>query len=140
MNAYLHLFCPTEKILPWLTKDIIQLMQKRNNLFRKAKDSSDPKDLQQFKATRNEVVSKLRISQQRFFSSLNPKCPKDFWKSIKALTTSPDDCSIPCLIDSETSYEVKDNGDKAELLNHYLSVTSIPCKCPSITLISHQSI
>ena len=28
------------KNLPWLTKDIIQLIHKRNNLFKKAKDSN----------------------------------------------------------------------------------------------------
>ena len=53
-------------------------------------------------------------SSKRFFSSLDPKRPKDFWKSIKALSTSPDNCSIPSLIDSATNNEVKDNGDKAE--------------------------
>ena len=40
---------PIRKNLPWLTKDIIQLMRKRNNLFKKARVSNDPKDLQQFK-------------------------------------------------------------------------------------------
>ena len=40
---------PIRKNLPWLTKDIIQLIRKRNNLFKKAKVSNDPKDLQQFK-------------------------------------------------------------------------------------------
>ena len=58
---------PNRKNLPWLTKDIIQLIRKRNNLFKKAKDSNDPIDLQLFKATRNRVVSKLRSSKQRFF-------------------------------------------------------------------------
>ena len=109
---------PNRKNLPWLTKDIIQLIRKRNNLFKKAKDTNDPIDLQLFKATRNKVLSKLRSSKQRFFSSLDPKCPKDFWKSIKALSTSSDNCSIPSLIDSATNNEVKDNRDKAELLNH----------------------
>ena len=47
-----------------------------------------------------------------------PWLTKDFWKSIKVLRTSPDICSIPSLFDSVTSNEVKDNGDKAELLNH----------------------
>ena len=89
---------PNRKNLPWLTKDIIQLIRKRNNLFKKAKDSNDPKDLQLFKAARNKVVTKLR-SSKRFFSSLDPKHPKDFWKS---LSTSPDNCSIPSLINSAT--------------------------------------
>jgi len=52
-------------------------MRKRNNLFKKAKDSNDPNDLQQFKAIRNKDVSTIRSSKQSFFSSLNPKCPKD---------------------------------------------------------------
>ena len=55
-------FLPNRKNLLWLTKDIIQLICKRNNLFKKAKDSNDSKDLQKFK-----VVSKLRSSKQTFF-------------------------------------------------------------------------
>ena len=64
---------PNRKNLPWFTKDIIQLMRKRNNLFKIAKDLNDPNDLQQFKAIRNKVVSKIRSSIQSFFSSLNLK-------------------------------------------------------------------
>ena len=106
---------PNRKNLPWLTKDIIQLMRKRNNLFKKAKDSNDPNDLQQFKAIRNKVVSKIRSSKQSFFSSLNPKCPKDFWKSIKAINPSSGVCTISSLFDSSTNTEAKDNSSKAEL-------------------------
>ena len=143
MNVYLHLFCPTEKNLPWLTKDIIQLIHKRNNFFKKAKKfQNDPKDLQQFKATRNKVVSKLRSSKQRFFSSLDPKCPKDFWKSIKARSTSPDDCSIPSLFDSATSNEVRHNGDKAELLNHtfvsHFNIEQMPINHTDIPPVNPQ--
>ena len=73
---------------------------------------------------------KLRSSKQRFFSNLDPKHPKDFWKSIKVLKTSPDVCSIPSLFDRVTSNEVKDNGDKAELLNHtffsHFNTTQMP--------------
>ena len=93
-------------------------MRKRNNLFKKAKDSNDPNDLQQFKAIRNKVVSKIRSSKQSFFSSLNPKCPKDFWKSIKAINPSSGVCTISSLFDSSTNTEAKDNSSKAELLNH----------------------
>ena len=44
-------------------KDIIQLMHKRNNLFKKAKDSNHPNDVQKLKAIQNnKIVSKLRSS------------------------------------------------------------------------------
>ena len=92
-------------------------MRKRNLLFEKAKESHDPTDFQKFKTIRNKVVSKLRSNKQSFFSSLNPKSPKDFWKSIRALSISSNDCLILSLIDETTDNEVKDV-EKAELLNH----------------------
>jgi len=63
-------------------------------------------------------VSKIRSSKQSFFSSLNLKCPKDFWKSIKAINPSSRVYTISSLFDSSTNTEAKDNSSKAELLNH----------------------
>ena len=76
---------PNRKNLPWLTKEIIQCMRKRNNLFKKAKASSDPNDYQNYKVVRNKVVKKLRESKRQYFESLNPSNPKEFWKMTKIL-------------------------------------------------------
>ena len=51
---------PERKNLPWLTKDIIQGMRKKNSLFKKAKASSD---YQNYKKARNRIVTQLRESK-----------------------------------------------------------------------------
>ena len=58
MNAYL----PDRKNLPWLTKEIIQLIRKRNSYFKKAQKNV-PNALQKFKLLRNKVVTKLRANK-----------------------------------------------------------------------------
>ena len=75
------------------------------------------------KTSSNSKLPEIKLSlswdqvNKNFSLALTQNVP-NISKSIKALSTSPDDCSIPLLIDSATSNEVKVNGDKAELLNH----------------------
>jgi len=108
---------PNRKNLPWLTKHIIQLIRKRNNLFKRAQRSGDPRDYQSYKEIRNKVVSELRTSKQNFFASLNPQCPRDFWKMIKQL--NPNTTTFPALaFENVTAYTDR---DKANILNHAFS-------------------
>jgi len=105
---------PNRKNLPWLTKHIIQLIRKRNNLFKRAQRSGDPRDYQSYKEIRNKVVSGLRTSKQNFFATLNPQCPRDFWKMIKQL--NPNATTFPALaFENVTAYTDR---DKANILNH----------------------
>jgi len=63
---------PDHKNLPWLTKEIIQLICKRNSYFKKAQKNV-PNALQKFKLLCNKVVTKLRANKQRFLSEINPR-------------------------------------------------------------------
>jgi len=87
MNAYLALPCRIVKNLPRLTKEITQLIRKRNSYLKKAQKNV-PNALQKFKLLHNKAVTKLRANKQRFLSEINPRHPKDFWKMIKALNPS----------------------------------------------------
>jgi len=69
------------------------------------------------KEIRNKVVSELRTSKQNFFASLNPQCPRDFWKMIKQL--NPNATTFPALaFENVTAYTDR---DKANILNHAFS-------------------
>ena len=102
---------PSRRNLPWLSKRIIQLMRKRNALFRRSKVY--PSLIPQYKKLRNAVTLALRRSKNEFFSALNPS-RKDFWKAINSLTDGAR--SIPTLIDSDGS-SVSSPASKATLLN-----------------------
>ena len=80
---------------PWLTKEIIQLIRRRNHHFRKANRSGDRNDYLKFRQIRNRVVAELRIAKRRYFATLHPHNQREFWKIVKSLT--PKENSIPTL-------------------------------------------
>ena len=102
---------PSRRNLPWLSKRIIQLMRKRNTLFRRSKVC--PSLIPKYKKVRNAVTNALRASKSNFFATLKPSC-KDFWKAINSLNGSVS--SIPTLINSDGS-PVSSPASKATLLN-----------------------
>ena len=89
------------KNLPWLNKNLICAMRKRNQLYKTAKQSGD---FSKYKFARNRVVSKLRMAKRAYFSNLNPKNPKKFWKAMKYLNKSQ--CSIPTLSHGDATVQV----------------------------------
>ena len=104
---------PQRRNLPWLSKEIIQLIKKRNYYFKRARSNGGPNDLAKFRQLRNKVVSKLRIEKKTFFSELEPSNPKEFWKKLRML--SHKECSIPILSNESTTAST--SLDKANLLN-----------------------
>ena len=61
---------PCRKNLPWLNKEIIQLIRKRNLHFRKVHRSGNNGDRIMFKKLRNKVVAKLRHNKKAFFARM----------------------------------------------------------------------
>jgi len=104
---------PTRNNRPWLTKEIIQLIRRRNLHFRKANRSSDRDDYLKFRQIRNRVVAELRIAKRRYFADLHPHNQREFWKIVKSLT--PKENSIPTL--SSGNVVASTNPEKACLLN-----------------------
>ena len=81
--------------LPWLNKEIVQLITKRNLLFRRAHKSGNRDDQEKFKQLRNRVVSKLRSAKTKCFTNLHPHNTKDFWKLVKSV--KPRSSTFPTL-------------------------------------------
>ena len=104
---------PARKNLPWLTKEIVQLIRKRNYLFRKAHRSGNTEDHLKFRHVRNRVVAELRFAKRRFLTNLHPRNQREFWKVVKSLT--PKENSIPTLSSENTIATT--NQEKACLLN-----------------------
>ena len=69
---------PQKRNLPWLTKEIIQLIRRRNYFYKEARKSGSDDDFQKFKQLRNKVVAELRLAKHAFFSDLQLQ---DFGKS-----------------------------------------------------------
>ena len=101
--------------LPWLNKGIIQAIKRRNYLFKKAKTSAVNE--QKYRQARNKVVSLLRSAKKEYFSSLNPRKSKQFWKSIKVVNRH--NSTIPVL--SQGPRTLSSDQEKADALNSFFS-------------------
>ena len=104
---------PDRKNLPWMSKEIVQLIRKRNLFFTKADHSGDIGDRLKFKQLRNKVVAKLRNAKRDYLSKINPREPKEFWKIVKSLDSKEN--SLPVLKSGDTT--ASSDLEKANLLN-----------------------
>ena len=66
--------------MPWFTKEITQLIKRKNYYFKKAlsNGTGNSSDLIKFRQLQNKVVSKLRLAKQKIFSELEPSNTKEF--------------------------------------------------------------
>ena len=108
--------------LPWLNKEIVQLITKRNLLFRRAHKSGNRDDQEKFKQLRNRVVSKLRSAKTKFFTNLHPHNTKDFWKLVKSV--KPRSSTFPTL--KLGDIVATSDLEKASLLNDVFINLSTP--------------
>ena len=103
--------------LPWLTKNIIRHMRKRNSLFQGAKRTADPARFNKYKRMRNKVTAMLRSAKQKYFDSLSTAGNKKFWKTVKLLNKQQ--VSIPTL--QEDGVSAVTDEEKSNMLNEYFS-------------------
>ena len=89
-------------------------MRKRNAKFKYGKRTGD---YSQFKSAHNKFVAQLHQAKKSYFTNLNPRDQKKFWKTIKKLSKSAS--SIPSL--SHSGVSVSDDKDKANLLNSFFT-------------------
>ena len=125
---------PSKKIplynnLPWITKEIVYIINERESMYRKYKHSKSIDYLRKYKILRNTAVSMIRSSKQSFLSKLGSysKDSKHFWSTINKI--KPRSNISSSLTDG--SILASTNSDKANLLNKYFSTcfndSKVPC-------------
>ena len=67
---------------PWLTKELLQAMRKRNSLYRQAKVSGN---FAEYKRHRNRLVTQLRLAKKSYFLKINADSTKSFWRACRSL-------------------------------------------------------
>ena len=110
--------CRTIKVkskTPWINREIIKGITRRNTYFQRAKSSNCHRDKEKYRVQRNSVVAMIRKSKNKFFSQLNTKDKKVFWKTVKTLNGRT--CSIPTLEESGTT--IDQATCKAEAFNKF---------------------
>ena len=72
---------------PWITRDIISLMYRRDYIHGKAKKIKNDELFEQYKILRNKVVDQIRKANQNYFSGeiCNNTNLKKMWRAISSL-------------------------------------------------------
>ena len=75
---------------PWMTRDIINMMYRRDYLLRKAVEKNDSSLYKEYKSLRNKVVSEIRNAKQQYYSDeiIKSKSSKAMWKTIRTLVSA----------------------------------------------------
>jgi len=108
---------------PWITKEIKQMIRRRDRLYKRKKKSNDPSHIKKFKEMKQQVQKKLRhaywsyieniITPQPTESNTNRNSMKRFWTYIKH--KRKDNSAIPGLRDKGLLHT--DAKQKADILN-----------------------
>ena len=120
-------FLSKRRNLPWLSKDIISAMRRRNTLFRLAKRSNSSSLRKKYRDMRNRITAQMRRAKKIYFRNLRNGGNKAFWKAMKYLNKS-NRTTIPSLV-----YEGKKlttDEDKATALNQFFSTCFNPSHPP----------
>ena len=109
--------------LPWVTRDIRKLMNKRYKaLLKWQKNKQDLQLKMTYKKLRNEVTRQLRITETAHWKEqfIKAKTSKEFWAVVNKLKRKQKDHRIGPLKD-ENDNLVTDDTEKAELINSYFT-------------------
>jgi len=109
-------YLPRRRRLPWLTKNVVRHIRKRNAAFNKAKKNNFS-DMKSYKSLRNKVIGMLRKEKASYFKKLKPSNMKQFWKTVKSLTKK--ESSVPTL--HHDGATASTNGEKACMLNDFFA-------------------
>ena len=106
-----------KKSPPWINREILSAIRKRDILFRIAKSSGRSSDRTKYNRKRNHVVDMIRESKKTYFNNnLNSVNTKSFWKTVRMLNKN-DASSIPALSDGGLIAETSQA--KAAFLNNF---------------------
>ena len=71
--------------LPWLNKNIVKAIKRRNCLYRKQECANEPRLTLKYIQLQNQVTAKLRQAKWNYFRRVKDASSRDFWKSLKYL-------------------------------------------------------
>ena len=91
IKTHLDIMCPLKYIRfrtnspPWITQDVIEMINDRNVCYRKAKASADLEDLKNAKHLRNQTNIFIKTAKSNFIKDSleqNKDNPKKFWRIL----------------------------------------------------------
>ena len=108
---------------PWLTSALKRHIRKRKRAYKKALRSNLDRHWNKFKTLRNEAITMIRDSKQKFFKKIADKLksdtlsPKDWWATLKTFIIPNFKSTIPPLEYNGRIYTYET--DKSNIFNQY---------------------
>ena len=100
----------SKRRLPWLTRRMLLLINKKNKLFRAWRQSGSLTLRRKYIALRNSLTNLLKSAKKSFFRNVNTTDQKCFWKSVHLLTSSS--ASVPTLVhDTGAAFTSQEKAD-----------------------------
>ncbi|KAK3106559.1 hypothetical protein FSP39_022538 [Pinctada imbricata] len=117
---------------PWFNSELRREIRIRNRMWKKAKKSGSPFQIDKYKHQRNKVNNMKKHAREVFFLEINgiidnlpPSDPNGFWKLVNLLTkNSGTSSSIPPLLNPDNNQVESSDQEKADILNNYFSSIS----------------
>ena len=124
--------------VPWITKNVICHIRKRNAVYQAAKRSPSTELTSKYRKLRNKVVKLLRNAKKSYLNNLDVRDKRKFWKTVKFLNKQQS--SIPPLHHQGTT--ANSDHEKATMLNDFFSTcfnrTVPPLVPPNVDLNLHN--
>ena len=98
---------------PWMTSDILQSIQERDNWLNKFRKTRDPDDYKAYCKLRNDIQRKTRNSKSEYLANKideNRNNPKKLWQQLKNLgynSKGKQSSNVVLDIDGETCFDSK---------------------------------
>lgn len=114
---------------PWMNKNILRNIRKRDRLFKVAKQQQREVDWQRWKSQRNHVTEMNRRHKEQYIQSKvnqllqNKHSPHKYHKILKSVLGRTTDNSMPPIIDTHGNI-ITEDAHKADILNNYFASQS----------------
>lgn len=89
-HAPLRTYRVRDRSNPWMTRDIIDMMYKRDHALKRSRETGSPQFYNEYKLLRNTIVNEIRMAKKRHYTEkiLKSKGSKEMWKTIRSLLNS----------------------------------------------------
>ena len=98
---------PGRKCTPWISKQIVSAIRKRNTCYHRAKQTG----------SRNKVVHMVKRGKRDYLNNLKSASSNNFWKAVKNFNGRQ--CSIPTL--NHSGVTASSDSEKVTMLNDFFS-------------------
>ena len=120
----------SKKRAPWITKGLLNKMNRRDLIKKKASSSNNHDMWEQFKCARNQANNAIKQAKERYFSDNlkvskgNPRKTRNLINELTSRNTSKSMNILEIQVDNRT---ISRPGDMVEAFNEHFTIKTVEC-------------